>query len=69
MDDMFDCGCDGVSSREWRVHNNAEAFNLEISLAQGFKEASIVEVVVKGHSKVRVCNGGDKCGMFGGRGE
>ena len=41
---------DGIPGGEQRIHNNAEVFNLEIDLIQGFKEASIIEIVVKRHS-------------------
>ena len=51
---------------EWGVYDNAEAFDLEISLVQGFEGASIIEVMVEWHSEVRVSDGGDECGMFGG---
>ena len=69
MSNMFDSGCDGVPSCKWRVYNNAEVFDLEIDLIQDLKGASIIKVVVEGHSEMRVCDSGDKGGMFGGRGE
>ena len=28
--DVFDCGSDGVPGCEWRVYNDAKAFNLEV---------------------------------------
>ena len=31
-DNMLDGGCNGVVSCEWRDHNNAEVFDLKVSL-------------------------------------
>ena len=59
MGNMFDGGGDGVMGSEWQVYNNAKAFYLEVSFIQGLEGASIVKVVVKGHSEVGVCDGGD----------
>ena len=56
--------CNGVPGGEQGVHNNAEVFNLEISLVQGFEGASIVKVVVKRYGKVGICDGGDESGIF-----
>ena len=58
------CG-NGVSSSEQRVHNDAEVFNLEVGLIQSLERASIVEVVIERHDKVRICGSGDKSGVFG----
>ena len=66
---MFDSGSDGVPGHRGRVHNNAKAFNLKVGLIQGFKGASIIEVMVKGYGEVGVCDGGDKCGIFSRRWE
>ena len=41
-------------------------FNLEISLVQDFKGATIIEVMVKGYGEVRVHDGGDKGRVFSG---
>ena len=40
-------------------------FDLEVSLVQGFKGTSIIEVVVKWYSEVRVHDGSDESGVFG----
>ena len=56
---MFDSGGDGVVSHEWRVHNDAKMFHLEVGLVQGFKGASVVEVVVKWDGQVRIHDGSD----------
>ena len=64
MGDVFDGGGDGVLSHEWRVHNNAKVFHLEISLVQGFEGTTIIEVMVEWYSRVRICDGSDKSGMF-----
>ena len=64
--DVFDCGGDGVLGGERGVYDNTEAFDLEVSLVQGFEGASIVEVVVERDGKVRVSDGSDQGGMFGG---
>ena len=53
-----------VPGGEWGVHDDTEAFNLEISLVQGFKGASIIKVMVEKHGEVGVCDGGDKGGVF-----
>ena len=39
-------------------------FNLEVSLIQDFKGATIVEVIVKGHNKVGVNDGSDESRVF-----
>ena len=57
--DVFNCGGDGVLSREGRVYDDAEMFNLEVSLVQGFEGTSIVKVMVEQHSEVRVYDGSD----------
>ena len=57
--DMFNSGDDRVVSRERGIHDDAKAFHMEVSLVQGFKGASIIEVVIKGDSEVRVRDGGD----------
>ena len=64
--DVFDCGGDGVLGGERGVYDDTETFDLEISLVQGFKGASVVEVMIKWYGKVGVGDGGDECGMFGG---
>ena len=64
--DVFHSGCDGILSSERRVYDDAEAFDLEVSLVQGFEGASIVEVMVEWHGEVGVGDGGDECGVFGG---
>ena len=40
-----------------------------VGLVQGLERATIIEVVVKGYGEVRVSDGGDKHGVFNGRGE
>ena len=67
--DMLDCKCNGVMGHEWRVYYDAEAFYLEVSLVQGFEGASIVKVMVKGHSEVVVSDNSDKSRMFSRRWE
>ena len=52
-------GGDGILGGEWGVYDDAEAFDLEISLVQGFEGTSIVEVVVERHCKVGVHDGSD----------
>ena len=58
MGDMLNGWGDRAPGHERGVHDNAEAFYLEIGLIQGFKGASIIKVVVKWDSS-------DKCGVFG----
>ena len=53
MGDVFDGGCDGVTGCERGVYDNTEAFNLKVSLVQGFKGTSIVEVMIEGFGKLR----------------
>ena len=57
--DVFDGGGDGVVGCEWRVHNDTEAFHLKVGLVQGFKGASVIEVVVKCDGKMGVSDGSD----------
>ena len=64
--DMFHGGGNGIVGHERGVHDDAEAFHLEISLVQGFEGASVVEVMVKWDGKVGVSDGSDKHGIFGG---
>ena len=64
--DVFDCGGDGVLGSERGVYDDAETFDLEVSLVQGFEGAPIVEVMVERYSKVGVSDGGGESGMFGG---
>ena len=59
MSDVFDSGGDGVMGCEWRVHDDAEMFHLQVGLVQDFKGASVIEVVVKRDCKVGVHDGGD----------
>ena len=58
---------DEVPGCERGVHNNAEAFYLEVSLVWGFEGASIVEVMVKWCSKMGVRDGSDEGSVFGRR--
>ena len=57
--DMFDGRCNGVPGGEQGVHDNAKVFILEVSLVQDFKKTSIIEVMVKRHSEMGVCDDGD----------
>ena len=63
--DVFNGESDRVSGCERRVHDNVKAFYLEVSLVQGLKGISIVKVMIEQDSKMEVCEGGDKSGMFG----
>ena len=56
---VFNSGGDGVVDSEWGVHDDSEAFYLEVSLVQGFKGASIVKVVVEWNGEVGVHDGSD----------
>ena len=47
MCDVFDGGGDGVMSGEWGVYDNSKVFDLEVSLVQGFKWATVIEVMVE----------------------
>ena len=69
MGDVFDSGGDGIVSCEWRVHDDAKAFHLQVGLVQGFKGAPIVEVVVKWDCKVGICDSSDQCRVFSRRQE
>ena len=69
MSNMFYCGGNGVVSGEQGVHNDTEAFYLEVGFVQGFKGAAIIKVMVKQHGKMGVSDGGNKSGVFGGGGE
>ena len=69
MGDILNGGGDGVPGCERGIHDNSEAFYLEISLVQGFKGVPIIEVVIKWYSKMGVCDGGDKGSVFGRRQE
>ena len=66
---LYICGGNGIVSDEWRVHDYAEMFDLEIGLVQGLKGTAVVKIMIKGHSKMQICDGSDKCGMFSGRWE
>ena len=46
-DNVFNCGGDGILSREGGIYDDAETFDLEVSPVQGFEGASIVEVMVE----------------------
>ena len=59
MGDMFDRRGDRVVDGKWRVYNDAKAFYLEIRFVQGFKGASIVEVMVEWSSQMGVRDGSD----------
>ena len=59
MGDVFDGGCDGVLGHERGVYDNNKAFNLKVSLTQGFEGTSIIEVMVKQYGKVGVHDGGN----------
>ena len=63
-DDVFDSRCDGVPGGEQRVHDITKAFNLKVSLVQGFKGASIIKVMVERYGEVGICDGSDVSGMF-----
>ena len=65
MGDVFDNGDNRVVSCEWRVYDDSKVFHLQIGLVQGFKEASVIEVVVKQDGKVGIHDGSDQCGVFG----
>ena len=69
MSNMFDSGGNIIACGEQGVHDDPKTFNLEIGLVWGFKEATVVKVVVEGYSEMGVSDGGDKCGMFHGGGE
>ena len=62
--EVLDGGGDGVLGGEWGIYDDAKAFNLEVSLVQGFEGASIIEVVVEWHSEMGVSDGRDERGMF-----
>ena len=64
--DVFYGGGDGVLGGERGVHNDAQAFDLEVSFVQSFEGAPIVEVMIEWYGQVGVGDGGDECGMFGG---
>ena len=61
---MFDGRGDGVPGCERGVHNDTKVFDLEVRLIQGFERTSIIEVVVERYDEVRICDGGDKSGVF-----
>ena len=63
--DVLDSQGNRIPGRESGVHDNAKAFYLEVGLVQGLKGAPIMEVVVKQDSKMGVCDGSDKCRVFG----
>ena len=69
MGNVFNSGSDGVLSCERGVYDDSEMFNLEVSLVQGFKGASIIEVMIEWYGKMRVRDGSDKRSVFGGRWE
>ena len=60
LGDMFNGGGDGVLGGEWGGYNDAQAFDLEISLVQGFEGASVVEVMVERDGEMGVRDGGDR---------
>ena len=66
---MFDSGCDRATGHEGGVHDDAEAFDLEIGFIQGFKGVTIIKVMVKRHSKMRISDGSDECGVVSRGGE
>ena len=47
MGDMCNGGSNGISDCECGVYDDTKAFDLKVSLVQGFKGTSIVEVMVK----------------------
>ena len=57
--DVFDCGGDGVVSREQRVYDDAETFHLEVGLVKGFEGTTIIEVMVEWDGEMRICDSGD----------
>ena len=57
--DVFNCGGDGILSREGRVHDDAETFHLQISLVQGFEGTAVVEVMIEWYGEMGVRDGGD----------
>ena len=61
MGDILDGWGDRAPGRERGVHDNAEAFYLEIGLIQGFKGAPIIKVVVKQDGKMGVCDDSGVC--------
>ena len=54
----------GLCIHEGRVHDDAEAFHLQIGLVQGLKGASVINVMVEQDGKVGVCDGSDKGCVF-----
>ena len=58
MGDVFNCGGDGILSREGRVHDDAKAFHLQVSLVQGFEGTAVVEVI-EWYGEMGVCDGSD----------
>ena len=62
---MLDGWDNRAPGHERGVHDNTEAFYLEIGLIQGFKRAPIIKVVVKQDGKTGVHDSSDKCGVFG----
>ena len=66
MSNVFDSGGNRVVGCERRVHNNAEAFYLQVGLVQSLKRTAIIKVVVEWDGEVRVCDCSSKGGMFSG---
>ena len=64
MGNVFNHGYDRVTGHKGGVYDDIKAFNLEVSLVQGFKGTPIIEVMVEWYGKVRIHDGGDKGRMF-----